>query len=70
MPNPIGAVDWSPDGGMIAFERWSGIQAFPHRIMVRDLATGVTRQLIPEATGTGIVQPYYDSDIAWSRVSP
>ena len=70
MPSPIGEVDWSPDGQSIAFERWSATDVFPHRIRVVDIESGISAQLIPEAPGTGLVQPYYDADVAWSRTSP
>lgn len=70
MPNPITKLDWSPDGRFIAFEWWSSTDAFPHRIDAVDVVSGATTRLVPEATGTGIVQPYRDGEIAWSRVSP
>ena len=69
MPSPVGDLDWSPDGQSIAFERWSATEAFPHRIRVVDTGSGISAQLIAEAAGTGLVQPYTDSDVAWSRVS-
>jgi Tol biopolymer transport system component len=70
MPNPITKLDWSPDGRLIAFEWWSSTGGFPRRIDVVDIETRVVARLVPEATGGGLVQPYYDADIAWSRVSP
>ncbi|HEU5454406.1 MAG TPA: hypothetical protein VFU85_01850, partial [Nocardioides sp.] len=69
MPSPIAAVDWSPDGQMIAFERWSAESVFPHRIQRVHVVSHAFGQLVSEAT-SGVVQPYWDSDIAWSRVAP
>ena len=70
MPNPIAKLDWSPDGRLIAFDWWSSTGGFPHRIDVVDVETRVVTRLVPEATGAGIVQPYIDMHIAWSRVVP
>lgn len=70
MPNPISRLDWSPDGRLIAFEWWSSTGAFPRRIDVVDIETRAVARLVPEASGGGVSQPYYDADIAWSRATP
>lgn len=54
---------------MIAFERWSAERVFPHRIQMVHVVSHTSGQLVSEATD-GVVRPYWDSDIAWSRVTP
>jgi hypothetical protein len=64
------SVDWSPDGRSVAFDTWSDVYETESRIHVLDLDSGIARQLIPEATGAGVIRPYHDFDSAWSGVSP
>jgi TolB protein len=68
--SPIYSVDWSPDGRSVVFDTWSDVMETESRIHVLDLESGIARQLIPEATGAGVVQPYQDFGVAWSRVTP
>jgi len=66
---------WSPDGDEILFDAYSsrapdrdGAVASRRRIFTVSLATGVQRQLIPDAVDTSLAD-YGDSGAVWVRVS-
>ena len=69
-----GNPDWSPDGRRLAFSRQTaepvGDELFPLRIFVVETETGIAQQLIPDATGPGVIPNYRDDEVAWSRVTP